>query len=117
MTTNGIPATIVSLKTGKTLGQISLVGKPIPGDELLSTSGSLLRFQLLADRGKIWKAWLDQQNVLMLTEYGQHIVRIVTFPAEGDNQGHLDCIRKMDEGSGESVHPKPKSRSLKKFFS
>ena len=83
---------ILDPQTGKSLTKIFLVGDPVPADRMISTSGKLQGYVILSKKENLWRPWMEQQKVLLRTKDMQHLVRIVTFPTTGDQQGYLDVI-------------------------
>jgi hypothetical protein len=92
MNTNKIQATLLDPQTAKPLAQISLDGEPIRANELISASGSLQGFTILSGNGELHEVWFDQQPVLLRTGNIQQLVKIATYPTDGENQGHLEII-------------------------
>jgi hypothetical protein len=85
-------ALIVDSLSGKNLGQISLLGKPIQADELLSASGSIQSFTISSGSDYLWQAWFNQESVLLRVGNIQQKAKIITYPTDGEVQGHLDWI-------------------------
>ncbi len=85
-------ATLHDIQSGALLAQISLVGTPIRADELISASGQLQGFAILSDLRLLQTAWLNQEILLLRVGSTQQQVKIMTFPPDGENQGHLDII-------------------------
>jgi hypothetical protein len=106
MDLNEIKATIIDSLSGKSLAEISLLEMPIRADELLSSSGSLRRFTILSGTNHLWEAWYNQRTVLLRTGNVQQMANIVTYPTDGETQGHLDLIK----GTRERYIEEEKSR-------
>jgi hypothetical protein len=90
---NTVPADLIDPETGEILGQLSLVGEPFLGSPFAGARGRLQNFVILTEKKEIWEAWFNQQELLMQTDQMQWLVRIVTHPTEGENQGMLSYTR------------------------
>ena len=102
---NSSIALIVDPQTDKSLGGVRLLGNPVSSDGWISASGDLQSFELVGERSDLWDVWIQQKEVFLRTEKGQRLVRIMTYPAEGENQGYLDL-----HGEFELFPVKSKSR-------
>ena len=89
---NNTEATIIDHSSGKHLGPISLHGKPVQADELLSTSGSMQRFTIFSGSEYLWEAWFNQEAVLLRMGKIQQKAKIITYPTDGEIEGYLDWI-------------------------
>jgi hypothetical protein len=85
-------ATLLEPKSGKTLAKITFTGAPIQVDTLMSASGSLQGFTILSSPGPLWDAWFHQKAVLLRNGKTQQLIKIVTYPTSGNNEGYLDFI-------------------------
>lgn len=85
-------AIIVDPQTKKTLGGLRLVGEPVQPSEWIQASGELQSFEILGDRSELWDVWVQQKEVFLRTETGQRLVKIMTYPADGETQGYLDFV-------------------------
>jgi len=74
------------------MAQICLVGEPVPTDRKTSTSGRLQGYIIVSEQENLWRAWVEQQRVLMHTDGAKRLVRIVTYPTVKHKQGYLDII-------------------------
>ena len=83
-------AIIVNPATEKILGQVSLVGDPVPATEWISTNGALQSFEIVDGMEQLKGIWTQQEAVLLRTTHGQRFIKIVTYPSDGENQGYLD---------------------------
>jgi len=92
MKTHIIQASLLNPKSGKLLAQIALESAPIRADQLISASGSLQGFSILSGKDELQAAWFNQEDVLLRTGNLQQRVKIITYPSDGENQGHLDLI-------------------------
>lgn len=86
---------VVEPQSKNPLGEILLVGDPIPVSDWLGSNGPLQRFEIISGRHTLRKVWADQDEVLLLTKFGQRNIRITTFPTEGEMQGHLDYTSEL----------------------
>jgi hypothetical protein len=98
-------ALIVDPQSDKSLGGVNLLGDPISSDGWISANGQMQSFELVSDRADLWDVWIHQKEVYLRTEKGQRLVRIMTYPAEGESQGFLDM-----HGDFEFFPAKSKSR-------
>lgn len=89
---NNSEAIIIDSLSGKPVGRITLLGKPIQTDELLSTSGSVQGFTISSGWEHLWEAWFNQEAVLLRIENIQQKAKIITYPTDGELKGHLDWI-------------------------
>ena len=110
---NNTEATIIDSPNGKPLGQISLDGKPIQADELLSASGSIQGFTISSGTDHIWEAWFNQQAVTLRIGNIQQKAKIITYPTDGEIQGHLDWIMGTRERCAEEAPSRPRIRARK----
>ena len=85
-------AKIFDPKTGEQLANVALIGKLIRADELISESGSLQGFKILSGSEDLQDAWFNQKSVLMRRGNIQQLVKIATYPTEGEDQGYLDFV-------------------------
>ena len=85
-------AIIVDPQTNKIFGGLQLTGELMPDSEWLSSSGELHSFEILGDRSDLWDVWVHQKEVLLRNGTGQRLVKIMTYPAEGEKQGYLDYV-------------------------
>ena len=85
-------AIIVDPQTSKSLGGLRLVGEPVAPSEWIHANGDLQSFEILGDRADLWDVWVQQKEVLLRSETGQRLVKIMTYPADGENQGYLDFV-------------------------
>ena len=83
-------AVIINPATEKILGQVSLVGDPVPVTEWISTNGALQSFVIIDGRDQLKGIWAQQEAVLLRTTHGQRFIKIITYPSDGENQGYLD---------------------------
>ncbi len=83
-------AIIINPTTEKILGQVSLVGDPVPATEWISTNGAIQSFVIVEGKENLKEIWAQQAVVLLRTTHGQRFIKIVTYPSEGENQGYLD---------------------------
>ena len=96
---------IIDPKTGNLLAQISLVGEPVLADAMTSSNGRLQAYVILSDKEKLWRAWVEQQMVLLRTANDQRLVRIVTYPTDNGKQGYLDIINITNESDAPPAQP------------
>ena len=89
-------AIILHPDSEKVLGRISLVGDPIPASEWIRTNGPLQGFAIIDGRDQLEQAWVNQDDVLLRTDYGQCSIKIVTYPTEGEDQGYLDFTSEIE---------------------
>jgi hypothetical protein len=85
-------ATIIDPQTGKSLAEIVLIGDLIKANRLISQSGHLQGFKILSGRGELQEAWFDNQKLLVRSGDIQQLVKVATFPTEGENPGYFDLI-------------------------
>jgi hypothetical protein len=85
-------ATILNPQTGKSLAEIVLIGDLIKADRLISESGRLQGFKILSGQGELQEAWFDNEKLLVRSGDIQQLVKIATFPTEGENPGYFDLI-------------------------
>jgi len=88
---------IIDPQTNKQLGQISLIGKPVLASELMSVSGSLQGFVILDGMKNLRRIWINQDEVILRTEYMQSYIRITTYPADGETHGYLDIVGEFEK--------------------
>lgn len=86
-------ATLLNPQTGKLLAQISLDEQHIQVNEVISSSGSLQGFTILSGKGKLHETWFDQKTMLLRTRNMYRLVKIATFPIDGEKHGHLEIIQ------------------------
>jgi hypothetical protein len=103
-------ATLIDPQTDESFGKISLVGDPISASQWISASGDLQSFVILGSREDLWDVWVQQKEVLLRSKYSQRLVKIVTYPAEGETQGYLDLISEAQE----LVREQPKLEQTKR---
>jgi hypothetical protein len=101
-------AAIVDPQTNTQLGQISLIGEPFSATEWMSSSGSLQSFVIVDGMNNLRRVWTDQEEVLLRTEFVQRYIKIVTYPAEGEKQGYLDCTGDFERIQDESTKSIPR---------
>ena len=88
---------VIDPQTNKQLGQISLIGEPVPASEWMSVSGSLQGFVILDGMNNLRRVWINQDEVLLRTEYMQRYIKITTYPADGEKQGYLDFVGEFEK--------------------
>ena len=86
-------ATLLNPQTGKLLAQISLDEQHILVNEVISSSGSLQGFTILSGKGQLHESWFDQKTMLLRTRNVLKLVKIATFPIDGEKHGHLEIIQ------------------------
>ena len=86
-------ATIIDSLNGKPLGQISLQGKPVRADELLSSSGNVQGYTISSGMEHLWDAWFDQKAITLRIGDIQQKAKIITYPTDGETDGYLDWIK------------------------
>ena len=106
-------ATLIDPETKETFGKVSLVGDPISASQWISTSGNVQSFVILGDREELWDVWVQQREVLLRSQSSQRLVKIVTYPAEGETQGYLDFISESQEIIKEQPKLKQSNRTPK----
>jgi hypothetical protein len=90
------------------IGEISLIGDPIPVGDWIGSNGPLQRFEILRGIDALREVWANQEEVLLLTKYGQRNVKIITYPTEGETQGNLDYVSELIPYR----NPRPASKPL-----
>lgn len=103
-------AIIVDPQTNKIFGGLQLTGELMPDSEWLSASGELHSFEILGDRLDLWDVWIHQKEVLLRNGTGQRLVKIMTYPTEGEKQGYLDYVGVFERFPAES---KPQRSTLR----
>jgi hypothetical protein len=88
-------AIIFDPDTEEVLGRITLVADSMPATEWISTKGPLQGFAIKDGRDHLQQVWVNQDEVLLRTDYGQCFVRIITYPTEGEDQGYLDFTSEL----------------------
>jgi hypothetical protein len=94
---NTFPATIHDPQTGKALAQISILGEPIPVERLISMRESLQSFALLSGNRELWQAWFNARALQLCSDQTQQLIRIVMYPADGEDQGYYEILQKSGE--------------------
>jgi len=108
-------AVLIDPQTDETFGMISLVGDPVSASEWIGTSNDLQSFAILGDREELWNIWVQQKEVLLRNNHSQRLVKIVTYPAEGEIEGYLDFIGEAEELVKEQPKSKFMNRPIKRF--
>ena len=85
-------ATLLDPQSGRPLAKITFTEAPIQVDTLMSASGSLQGFTILSSPAPLWDAWFHQKAVLLRNGKTQQLIKIVTYPTSGNNEGYLDFI-------------------------
>lgn len=101
----GHEAIIVNPETKELLGKVSLVGDPVQPAEWINANGPLQGFVIVDGRKQLKKPWNYQEEVLLRTKVWQGTIKIITYPAEGEDHGYLDFtsdLVKLPEWSPES---------------
>ena len=83
-------ANILNPKTNKQIGQIVLIGDQVPATEWINAQGPLQSFVVLEGREHLKTVWMSQAEVLLQVNGNQGLVKIVTYPSEGEDQGFLN---------------------------
>lgn len=104
-------ATLIDPQTKETFGKISLVGDPISATQWISASGNMQSFVILGNREDLWNIWVEQKEVLLRSNDNQRLVKIVTYPAEGETQGYLDFIGEAQDIEKERPRSKQNNRT------
>jgi hypothetical protein len=94
---NTFPATLHDPQTGKALAQISILGEPIPAERLISVRESLQSFALLSGNRELRLAWFHARALQLRSDQTQQIIRIVMYPADGEDQGYYEILQKSGE--------------------
>ena len=89
-------AIVIDPEAKEHLGTILLVGDPVPTSKLIGGNGPLQGFVLIDGREHLRQVWAHQEEVLLLTKYGQRYIKIITYPTEGENQGYLDFTSELE---------------------
>ena len=110
---NTTEATIIDSLSGKPLGQISLQGRAIQADELLSASGSMQGFTISSGADPLWEAWYNQDAIILRMGNIQQKAKIITYPTDGETQGHLDWIKGTRERYIEEEQSQPRIHARK----
>lgn len=83
---------IVDPQSQAVLGRIRLVGGPVQASQWVSNSGSLQGFVIVGDRDDLWDVWAAQRPVLLRGKSTQRLIRIMTYPADGEQHGFFDYV-------------------------
>lgn len=118
---NKFNAIIVDPRTDKFLAKVCLDGRTFPSNEWISTQGNLQSFELLDEKKGFWDVWVNQREVILRTEHTQRVIKITTYPTEGENQGFLNYISDVREYKKSIQHedqskPKGKLTFLRALF-
>ena len=108
-------AIIIDPQTDKYLAKVCLNGETFPSSEWVNAPGNLQSFEILSEKKGLWEVWVDQRNVVLRTEHGQRVVKITTYPSEGENQGYLNYISDVKEFGLNSNRAEPKTQSKGKL--
>ena len=119
-------AVLIDPQTNESFGKISLVGDPVSASQWIGTSDDLQSFAILGDREELWDVWVQQKEILLrynhlreriaaLLSHSQRLVKIVTYPAEGETEGYLDFIGEAEELEKEQPKSKFINRPIKRF--
>ena len=116
--TNKFNAVIVDPQTDKFLAKVCLDGETFPSSEWVSSQGNLQSFEILDENKGLWDVWVDQRDVVLRTEHTHRIVKITTYPADGENQGFLNYISDVKEYSHSQTQlaDQPKSKGKLTFL-
>ena len=112
---NKFKAIIIDPKTDKYLAKLYLDGETFPSNEWINIQGNLQSFEILDENKGLWEAWVDQRDVILRTEHTQRIVKITTYPAEGENHGFLNFISEVKDYQSHQPNPGPQSSPKKKL--
>ncbi len=112
---NKFNAIIIDPKTNKLLAKVCLNGDPFPTNEWVSTSGNLQNFEILDEKKGLWEVWVHQSNVILRTEHGQRVVKITTYPTDGENHGLLNFISDVKEYQNIHTQSETQPQSKKKI--
>ena len=96
---NTSPATLHDPASGQRLAQITLVGSPFQAEPLLSENRELQGFAIHAGREHLRQPWLNQQILQLREGQTRQQIKIITFPTNGENQGHLALMDEEKESS------------------
>lgn len=113
--TDTIPADLIDPQSGDILGQLSLMGAPFRGTPFAGTRGHLQNFVILTEKKEIWDAWFNQQDLLLQTDQRQWLVKIVTHPTDGENQGILSYTRTLGKAD-RLTHTAQEGAQNRKWF-
>lgn len=90
---NKYQAVLLNPKSGELLAQISLDEEHTEVNQAISNSGSLQGFTILSGKTKLHETWFNQKNILLRIGNVHHLVKIVTFPIDGEKTAHLEIIQ------------------------
>ncbi len=93
MDMNKTKATLLNPQSGTLLANISLVGEPIQVDGVFNCHSSLQRYVILSETNSLQASWFNQKVVLLRSGDRQQLVKIATYPSEGESQGHLNLLQ------------------------
>jgi hypothetical protein len=88
-------ATLHDPHSGRTLAEITLLGKPVGTGPLMRHHGSLQTFVVRSGRENLWLVWTRRQSVLLRKHSSmnpantQQRIRLVTFPMYEEGQAVL----------------------------
>ena len=108
-------AVLIDPQTNESFGKISLVGDPVSASQWIGTSDDLQSFAIMGDREELWDVWVQQKEILLRYNHSQRLVKIVTYPAEGETEGYLDFIGEAEELEKEQPKSKFINRPIKRF--
>jgi len=108
-------AIIIDPQTDKYLAKVCLNGETFPSSEWVTTPGNLQSFEIVNEKKGFWDVWVDQRDVVLKTEHGQRVVKITTYPADGENQGYLNYISDIKEYNFSSNQVESKTQSKGKL--
>lgn len=108
-------AVIIDPKTDKFLAKVCLEGDTFPSSEWVNVEGNLQSFEILDEKKGFWDVWLDQRDVILRTEHSQRVVKITTYPPEGENQGFLNYISDIKEYPNQQAQLDDQLKSKGKF--
>lgn len=115
ISTNRFNAVIIDPQTDKFLAQVCLDGETFPTSEWVNACGNLQSFEILDEKKGFWDVWVHQRDVILRTEHGQRIVKITTYPAEGENQGLLNYISDVRKYHDQQTQPEPQPQPKRKL--
>ena len=87
---NTLSVFLIDPQSKKQIGEISLSGDPVPATEWIDSNGPLQGFVILDGMDNLRNAWVYQEEILLCTDLGQQLIKIVTFPSDGEDSGFLD---------------------------
>ncbi len=113
--TSKFNAIIIDPLSDRFLAKVCLEGETFPTNEWISDQGNLQSFEILDEKKGLWDVWVDQRDVFLRTEHSQRIVKIATYPTDGENQGFLNYISDVKDYQNLPSHPKSHSSPKKRL--